>query len=383
MTPTESPTAPGGREPDEEALQLEIPEDEGNVVDDAEGDDTVLPQRYDVTSFGADYDVDGFVKRLSRGDVFIPHFQREYVWTQPEASRFVESLLLGLPVPGVILAREPDTNKLLVIDGQQRLKTLQFFYGGYFNPRPDDTARRVFKLIKVQSRYEGKTYEQLEESDRIQLDNAIIHATIVKQDAPAEDDTSIYHIFERLNTAGRRLFSHEIRLAIFYGSLIKELTELNDFEPWREIFGRKNKRLKDQELILRFLALFHDHGKYGRPMAEFLNLFVKRNRNPSPERMGEFKTLFESTISIARTALGPRAFRPQKAFNAAIYDAVMVGISRRLQKGSIAEPNALKTAYEQLLIDKEFAASTSRATSDNASVASRLERATAAFAEVR
>ena len=91
------------------------------------------PIQYEISSYGADYDVEGLVKRLERDDLLIPPFQRNYVWKLKEASRFIESLLLGLPVPGVFLVREQDSNKLLVIDGQQRLKTLQFFYNGIFN----------------------------------------------------------------------------------------------------------------------------------------------------------------------------------------------------------------------------------------------------------
>jgi hypothetical protein len=170
-----------------------------SVVDEASADDTVIPEQYDIASYGADYDVEGLVRRLQRGDVFIPPFQRQFMWNQQEASRFVESLLLGLPVPGVFLASEAGTNKLLVIDGQQRLKTLQFFYEGFFNPKPENRDQKVFKLLSVQPRLEGATYKSLEDRDRVKLDNAIIHATIVKQEAPSGDDTSIYHIFERLN----------------------------------------------------------------------------------------------------------------------------------------------------------------------------------------
>src|ERR1039457_5830925 len=97
------------------------------IVDESENDDTTPVVRYEITSYGADYDVAGFAARLQRDDIVIPSFQRDYVWRLPEASRFVESILLGLPVPGVFLAKDFDTNKLLVIDGQQRLKTLQFF----------------------------------------------------------------------------------------------------------------------------------------------------------------------------------------------------------------------------------------------------------------
>ena len=133
-----------------DSLSIYDTAEDANSIDDANDDDTVVPERYDITSFGADYDVEGLVRRLQRGDIFIPSFQRNYVWNQSLASRFIESLLLGLPIPGIFLARETESNKLIVIDGQQRLRTLQFFYDGFFRPKQEDDVKKIFKLQKVQ-----------------------------------------------------------------------------------------------------------------------------------------------------------------------------------------------------------------------------------------
>jgi len=122
--------------------------------------------------------------------------------------------------------------------------------------------------------------------------------------------------------------------------------------------------------------MFEDYDSYRRPMAEFLNLFAKKNRNPGPERLAEFETRFQETISTAHQALGRRAFRPQTAINVAIYEAVMVAIARRLEEAPITDPKSLKAAYTSLLADNLFQEATSRATADNAAVATRLERAT-------
>src|SRR4051812_16231795 len=95
---------------------------EPEVTDTSEAEDEEVGSgsvRYTLASYGADYPVDGLVKRLDRGDVFVPEFQRGFVWSHKQASSFVESLLLGLPVPGVFLYKEPETQKLMVVDGQQ------------------------------------------------------------------------------------------------------------------------------------------------------------------------------------------------------------------------------------------------------------------------
>lgn len=149
----------------------ELPGEVKQVLDEASENEEVAKIEYAMTSYGANYDVEGLVKRLERENIAIPDFQRDFVWSQVEASRFVESLLLGLPVPGVFLAREPQTEQLLVIDGQQRLKSLQFFYKGIFDPDEDGKFPKVFQLKKVQESFEGKTFQDLELRDQERLNN--------------------------------------------------------------------------------------------------------------------------------------------------------------------------------------------------------------------
>lgn len=184
-------------------------------------EDKETPFTYSISSYGADYDVRGLVQRIRDEDIIVPEFQRKYVWTQARASRFIESLLLGLPVPGIFLAIDPKTRQLLVIDGQQRLRSLRHFYDGMF-PKGEGTVAFTLKGERnkpLNPEFEGKAYADLEPRDRRDLDNAIIHATVIKQDKPEEEDSSsIYYIFERLNTGGVSLQPQEIRASIYQAS---------------------------------------------------------------------------------------------------------------------------------------------------------------------
>jgi len=353
------------------------------VTDEASTDDVVALQSYDISCYGADYDVEGLVKRLVRSDILIPSFQRDYVWNKVEASRFIESLLLGLPVPGIFLAREQDTNKLLVIDGQQRLKTLQFFYNGYFNPRNGDRTRQVFTLTKVQPKFDGLTYQDLEATDRIRLNDSIIHATIVKQEAPSGDDTSIYYIFERINYGGRRLTPQEIRVAIYHGRLMELIKDLNQVDAWRKLYGKLSPRLKDQELILRFLAFFVSSEEYARPMNEFINKFTAKHRNDKTSTLDQWGALFKDCISLVSDNIGKSAFRPETTINAAVFDSVMVGLGVRLAHGPIKDKSGLKKSYSDLLANTRYQAIVSRSTADEKFVAERIDMATKAFARLK
>ena len=195
----------------------EIGEVDEEAVDDLDEAQEVIPFTYSITSYGADYPVDSLVKRIEANDIVVPTFglqaaaeskivgfQREYVWPRTKADRFIESLLLGLPVPGIFLVKEP-SGIFLVLDGHQRLFTLHSYCEGIIQSEE-------YRLGEdVQERFVGKRYKDLDAEDRRRIDDSIIHATIVRQDKPTEDQSSIYAIFERLNTGGVNLQPQEIR----------------------------------------------------------------------------------------------------------------------------------------------------------------------------
>lgn len=364
--PTQSPIAE-----DSDEFDLDLAE---GVEDEAERQS---PEhvRFNISFFGADYPVETIVQRMSRGDFFIPSFQRSYVWSQKQASRFIESLLYGLPVPGIFLYREPDTAKHLIIDGQQRLKTLQFFHGGIF-------SEKKFRLMDVAPPWRGRAYDELPEADKRRLNDAVIHATIFKQEEPQGNDQSIYYVFERINTGGIRLSGQEIRTCIYHGSFAGVLRELNNNQIWREIYDPGSRKLKDQELIVRFLAFYSNRTNYSRPMKEFLNSFMQRWRQIDDQHADEFRQLFSRTVEAAHRFLGARPFRPERPLNAAVFDSVMVGLATRLTNGPITSGSELASAYSTLLTEPRYAAAYRRATADEESVKTRMNCAIEAFAQV-
>ena len=358
----------------------EIDETEPLKEVEDEEDDSVAPVRYGITSFGVDFDVEGLCRRIGRGEIVVPPFQRSYVWSMRQASRFIESLLLGLPVPEIFLSRDFDSEKYVVIDGQQRLKTIQFFYDGNFSLSTEENSGKTFKLIGVQQEFEGLTYEQLPPGDQFRLNNSVIHATVVKQDVPSKDNTSVYHIFDRINSHGVRLTPQEMRSAIYHGRLIDRLGTLNDNPIWRSIFGRLSRRQKDQELILRFLAFYFDANSYKPPMSEFLTQFVGKNRNPDDVFLKEASDLFIKTMKEFDHALGSGAFRPDRALNAAVFDSMSVALAQKIVSSERApKPEDIKMAHADLLSDLEYQEAVSRTTANEHSVRTRMKKAMERF----
>lgn len=362
---------PAGQPPEvEDEYQL--------ALEDAEVEDETLLEpvddaKFTITSYGVDYTVDTLVSRINSEAFFVPQFQRRFVWSQRHASRFIESLLMGLPVPGIFLYKEAD-NRHMVVDGQQRLRTLQYFHSGLF-------SERSFRLIGVRKEWLNKTYKELSTSDQLKLMDSVVHTTVFQQDEPKDSLRSLYFVFERINSGGIRLSPQEIRNCINDGPFLDCIRQLNEDPNWRSIFGvRRNTRLKDHELILRFLAMYERHDKYEAPMRDFLNDFAGAYSKANPDQLAKLQEVFRKAIKACFDAKGKAAFRPSKYLNAAVYEGVMLGVADRLSSGKKApEPAAIAAAYDKLLKDPNFVRATERATAGEESVKTRRNLAVAAF----
>lgn len=337
-----------------------------HTEDDDESRGVVAP--YQISFFPADFTLDGYREKKKSGQLVIPPFQRNYVWDVVKASRLIESFLLGLPVPGVFLYKEKKTNRLQVIDGQQRITSALRFFAGSF----DD---RVFRLKGVQGRWEGRTFEELDEADRFQLKDTVLRATVVQQLNP-EDDSSIYHVFERLNTGGVNLNPMEVRKCVYFGAYFELLEELNAYEGWRRIMGKPqpDKRLRDVELVLRVLAFGYDSSEYEKPMKQFLNKHMRSTRRMDEaaliERLNDARVRFKATADLILAAMGERPFHLRQRLNYAVTDAIFGTVFQHVE--SVNE-KALRDGYAKLTEDQAFLEAVSVSTSDEKQVRTRLE----------
>ncbi len=330
------------------------------------------PPDYQINTYPADFTLEVLHNKLKAGEIEITDFQRSFVWKPVQSSKLIESFLVGLPVPAVFLYNERRSQKFFVIDGQQRLKSIAYFFEGSFG-RETHGKRSVFRLVGLSplSPYHQKAFDELPEEDQRKLKNAVLRCFIVNQLDPL-DDTSMYHIFGRLNTGGTLLSNQEIRNCIFHGRFISFLAELNRCSAWRRILGKAepDTRKKDIELLVRFFAL-RDVASYRKPMKDFLSQFMRRNRDASEERLESARNVFERTCAAVIAALGDKPFHVRAGLNAAVFDAVMTAFSRHLE----AISTDIKERYARLNEDRDFKANTQRATTDDDSVRQRIAQA--------
>jgi uncharacterized protein with ParB-like and HNH nuclease domain len=330
------------------------------------------PPEYQISTFPADYTLELLHAKWRGKEILIPEFQRGFVWKQVQASKLIESFLVGLPVPSIFLYTERKSQNYFVIDGQQRLKSIFYFFEGFFGEAEDD-KRKVFRLTNLsdKSRFNNKTYLELDEEDQRRLRNCVLRSFIVQQLDP-NDDTSMYHIFERLNTGGTLLTNQEVRNCVYHGSLIPFLNEINNYHAWRKILGKNDPdtRKKDIELIIRFFAMRNIEA-YDKPLKDFLSAYMRKNRDASKDALEHTGALFRDVCDKIFAILGGKPFHIRTGLNAAVFDSVMATISNNLS----SIPENLKYRYKKLLEDQEFDRATRESTTDNEKVKLRFEKA--------
>lgn len=369
------------REDDDGEFRESIPSE----VEDQESS----PVSFEIVTYPADFTLLGLYDKIDTGEIVVPKFQRKFVWKQKQSSRLIESFILGIPVPPIFLFVRSD-GKHWVVDGQQRLKSIAFFISGLFGD-PTDGSRDEFRLILDEgSPYNGKTYAELEATDPLayrRLNNAVLRSLVVKQLKP-NDDTSIYHIFERLNTGGTSLVGQEIRNCIYHGSFNDLLLRLNNppgkksslpqewkdsVANWRAILGKPkaDTRQRDVELILRFFALHDDADSYKKPMKDFLNSYMNRMRNAGKETIDSHGRLFQKTVNAIQKSLGPKPFHIHAGLNSAVFDSVFLAFASNLNR----VPRDIKARFAKLKKDATYTKYVTAATTDDMIVPKRVARA--------
>lgn len=341
-------------------------------TEDETKDDENTPLSYDITNYPADYTLEVLHQKLKNKEIIIPTFQRGFVWNLVQSSRLIESFLMGLPIPPIFLYIGSD-EKYLVIDGSQRLRTIFYFFEGSFGEETSLKSKRVFRLegINHESRYFKKTFNDFDDTEKRRLKNQILRAIVIKQLDPKEDDTSIYHIFERLNTGGTILKDQEVRNCVYAGKLNDKLINLNKYENWRNVLGKphQDSRQNDVQLILRYMALFHNSKNYKKPMKDFLSKFMGKNRNPTEGFLMEEQNRFRKTCDILIEHLGERPLHPKGALNASFFDAVFIAFAKNIN----SIPDNIQERFEQLRSNKEFQIKIGEATTDPEVVQTRMK----------
>lgn len=348
-------------------------QEELQVDEEFQDEEAYVP--YDIHAYPSDLTLSGIYEMWHAGDLVVPDFQRNFVWTINQSSLLIESFLMGLPVPQMFLYVDDD-NRSLVIDGLQRMMSVVFYMDGYFGDESIQGKKQVFRLtgISEKSPFYKKTFEELNDSDQRKLKGSVLRAINIRQVRPRGEKTSVYHIFERLNTGGTPLKPQEIRNCVFRGKFVEVLRRANKDENWRKLIGKStfDRHQKDVELILRVFSLSYGLQRYEKPMKEFLNKMMMENQSADTVQVKEFIKLFPEACRIAVEELPDKPFNLRGGrLNVSALDSVLSTIL--VYHGNLRDDLGVK--YAELKANKGFDDSTFYGTSDVTVVKQRFEAA--------
>jgi predicted transcriptional regulator len=314
----------------------------------------------------------GLIRRIQQGKVLMnPEFQRNFVWTKIQQSRFIESLILNIPLPPLYVSQDGIGN-YIIIDGLQRSTTLLNFID------------KKFELQGLQAipSLNGLTYDRLPQDLQIRIEDKNLLIYILRPTVPM---VVVYDIFNRINTGGTQLTRQEIRNCIYIGNateLLRELSELSEFKNATD-YGISPSRMKDREAVLRFLAFYildyKEH--YKNDMDEFLGKAMKKINTLENSEIENLKEVFKKTMKTAFELFGFVNFRlPIKysrgRINIAIMESVSVFISKSNNQFLIDNKSKLYDNYLELISNDSYLDSVRSSTATTSKVITRFEIAT-------
>ncbi|WP_042703199.1 DUF262 domain-containing protein [Methanobrevibacter arboriphilus] len=264
-----------------------------------------------------------------------PPYQRKFRWSISQRTRFIESIILGIPIPSIFVA-ENEKGDWEVVDGLQRLSTFISFFG---NLEEDDNNSWTLEEGDILKTLNGLKCKDLPTKTRMNLKRSKCSVEIIQADDT--EYTTRYEVFNRLNTGGTKLSDQEIRNVIFrktsdtFNKFLEDYSNTSDFKNLINISPEKEKSLFGQELILRFFALYNGLEKMKGNLSNFLNDFMEWSvleiENDS-NILKEYENLLDRTIKILNDLKIDNIFssKNRKGFSPTYYDGVMIGVSKNV-----------------------------------------------------
>ncbi|HCV3141115.1 TPA: DUF262 domain-containing protein, partial [Acinetobacter baumannii] len=245
-----------------------------------------------------------------------PDYQRVFRWSEGAQSRFIESLLLEMPVPPIYVV-EIEDNKKLLIDGLQRLSSYLHFRGAldapHLNIKKGD--KLVLNDCDIVEGLNGITYDDLGTSLQIKLKRSFVRVEVVRKTSNSKFK---YHMFKRLNTGGTLLTDQQLRNCTIrlldnkFNDFIIRLSNNEDFKTTIEnISDEQRLGAYDQELVLRFFTFKNNRDAFKHDIRDFLTQYMEEISDPEHPRSFNYEqqeTDFNKTFKILANTLGNQSF---------------------------------------------------------------------------
>jgi hypothetical protein len=245
--------------------------------------------------------VELLASKMHSNEFVIPPYQRDDTWEPARKSRFIESLLMGLPIPFLFFWESPATGKLEIVDGSQRLRTIDQFVLGDL----------VLGELDTLSELQGLRFQDLPESRQRKVKNRSIRGIVLSEHA---DEQARFDLFDRINTGSKIANKAEVRRGALAGpflDLVIELSKEHGFERLAPVPEKDRKLREREELVTRFFAFGDGLDGYKDRVSPFLFDFAKKMNAhfaAHPEDIQTYRERFLSTMAFVRRTF-PHGFR--------------------------------------------------------------------------
>ncbi|MEI7376341.1 DUF262 domain-containing protein [Dickeya chrysanthemi] len=352
-------------------LYIEIPDSQQEDEDDLSSDVSFK----DAIVMNTDWTIDTLNNQIVKKNIDLePGFQRRSAWDETRKSKLIESMIVGIPVPSIVLAENKEKKgRFIVIDGKQRLLSINDFFSNKF----------PLRKLEMRNDLNGLTYSNLPEQDREYLDNNTFRSTLIRN---WRDEDFLYAIFYRLNSGSLPLSPQELRKSLIGSKLLNRIESyLIESKEFKALFGDKlDKRMRDSELILRYLSYDISLDKYAGSLKGFLDNVVLTFEN-NWEDMKEIADISLQRLNIAFSTaekiFGKDSFKKwteegkyERTINRAIFDSIIRFFSQEeLHEKYIDNSKAIIESFKAVCLDSKFKEAVEKTTKTKIAVDNRLD----------
>ena len=287
----------------------------------------ISEKKQDIKYDTRDYVIGYLVNCFNNGDFYIPDdYQRNFIWDKRQKCSFIESILMGLPIPFMFFADTED-GRIEIVDGAQRTQTVTQFI-------EDDLTLEGLKILDKSN---GFKFSDLEESIRRRFLNTSVRVVYLEE---GTTEITRQEIFNRINTGGKHLNPAEIRRGSLAGVFYSFLEECTKDELFNKLAPRTKlteARFEGVELVTRFFAYYDNYengyADYSGNVTEYIDKYVEHMNEickTNPEIIDEHRNVFKLMLKCSDTLLGDRGFKKSKTSKStprARFEALAVGIA--------------------------------------------------------
>ncbi len=322
----------------------------------------IVEQSKRIDFYITEYTIEILAQKMRSGDFEVPDYQREFTWEDERKSRFIESVLMGLPIPFLFFWESAETGKLEIVDGSQRLRTIeQFILGGF-----------PLKDLEELNLLNGLQFKDLPESRQRKIKNRSIRGIVLNEHT---DESSRFDLFERINTGSKVANKAEIRRGALGGPFLDLVISLAKDPLFMKLAPASEKLISErrrEELVTRFFAYGDGLNEYKDRVAAFNFDYTKKKNlefSKSSSTIKLYRDRFVQTMTFISENF-PFGFKKAsngKATPSARFESIAIGVYLALKEN----PNLIvdKLEIEQWLKSQEFAEVTG---ADGANVKSKL-----------